>query len=154
FSGPTSVGKTLAQQLGVSIWSSPQLTSGGLLKPARFTENSIELVARASNGLVLGLDELALIEGKILGTIVYGLASGSGKARMTAALKMQRSNTWSTFVSLSCEHPIDKKVTGEGGKWTGGMAVRFVDIDCGEVSGKVPPATIAEVKAIAQHYGV
>ena len=45
-SGPTSCGKTLGQQLGISVWTSPRLSSGGLLKPARFTQNSIELLAR------------------------------------------------------------------------------------------------------------
>ena len=33
FSGPSSCGKTLAQQLAVSAWTCPRLTSGGLLRP-------------------------------------------------------------------------------------------------------------------------
>jgi hypothetical protein len=152
-SGPSSCGKTLSQQIAVSVWTSPRLASGGLLRPARFTENAIEGLARGSNGLVLGLDELALIDGKTLGQVIYGLASGSGKARMTVGLKMQKRITWATFVMLSCERTLDYKVRSEGGKWSAGQSVRFADIDCSEVNRNVPQETIAAINGIFQHYG-
>jgi hypothetical protein len=152
-SGPSSCGKTLSQQIAVSVWTSPRLASGGLLRPARFTENAIEALARASNGLVLALDELALIDGKTLGQVIYGLASGSGKARMTVGLKMQKPITWSTFVVLSCEQTLDHKIRGEGGKWSAGQSVRFADVDCSEVNRKVPQETIAAIRGIFQHFG-
>jgi hypothetical protein len=53
-SGPTSLGKTIAQALMASSWTSPSLTSGGALKPAGVTANSIELVAQGSCGTGLG----------------------------------------------------------------------------------------------------
>jgi hypothetical protein len=153
FSGPTSCGKTIAQQLAVSAWTSPRASSGGLLRPARFTENSIELLARQSNGCVLGLDELALIDGKTLSQIIYGLASGAGKARMTTGLKLQPTITWSTFIMLSCERTLEHKIRGDGGRWLGGLPVRFPDVDCSDVNRRVPPATIDAVKTIMQHHG-
>lgn len=153
FSGPSSCGKTLTQQLGVSVWTSPRLTSGGLLKPARFTANSIELLARQSNGLVLALDELALIDGRTLAQVIYGLAAGVGKARMTVGSKLQHQIKWATFVLLSAEQTLELKINNERGKWTGGMAARFVDIDCSDVNRKVPQETIAAIRQIEQHYG-
>jgi hypothetical protein len=152
-SGPTSCGKTLAQQLAVSVWSSPRLTSGGLLKPARFTANSIELLARQSNGLILGLDELALIDGKTLSQVIYGLAANVGKARMTIGLKLQRPVKWATFVLLSCERTLDVKIRGDGGQWSGGLAVRFVDIDCSEVNRKVPRKILTTIDGIFRNHG-
>jgi hypothetical protein len=152
-SGSTSCGKTLAQQLAVSAWTSPRLTSGGLLKPARFSENSIELLARQSNGTVLGLDELALIDGKTLRQVIYGLAAGVGKARMTTGLRLQRSIKWSTFVLLSCETTLEHKIRNDGGQWSGGLPARFADIDCNGVNRKVPKATIAAMSGIFRHYG-
>jgi hypothetical protein len=153
FSGPSSCGKTLTQQLGVSAWTSPRASSGGLLKPARFTENSVELLARQSNGCVLGLDELALIDGKTLSQVIYGLASGAGKARMTVGLKLRPTISWTTFTLLSCERTLEHKIRGDGGRWLGGLPVRFPDIDCSDVNRRVPPQTIAAVKGMLQHYG-
>jgi hypothetical protein len=153
WSGPSSCGKTLAQQLGVSVWTSPRLTSGGLLKPARFTVNSIELLARQSNGLVLGLDELALIDGRTLAQIIYGLAAGVGKARMTVGSKLQYQIKWAIFVLLSSEQTLELKINSERGKWTGGMAARFVDIDCSDVNRAVSQETIAAIRQIERHYG-
>jgi hypothetical protein len=153
FSGPSSCGKTLTQQLGVSVWTSPRLTSGGLLKPARFTANSIELLARQSNGLVLALDELALIDGRTLAQVIYGLAAGVGKARMTVGSKLEHQIKWATFVLLSAEQTLELKINNEHGRWTGGMAARFVDIDCSGVNRKVPQETIATIRQIEQHYG-
>jgi hypothetical protein len=154
WSGPSSCGKTLAQQLGVSVWTSPRLTSGGLLKPARFTTNSIELLARQSNGLVLGLDELALIDGRTLAQVIYGLAAGVGKARMTVGSKLDYQIKWATFVLLSCEQTLEVKINSERGKWTGGMAARFVDVDCSDINRAVAQDTIAAIRRIERHYGV
>jgi hypothetical protein len=151
YSGPSSCGKTLSQQLAVSVWTCPRLTSGGLLRPANFTTNSIELVARQSNGTVLGLDELALIDGRTFGQVIYGLAAGVGKARMTVGLKLQRSIKWSTFVVLSCERTLEQKIKSDGGRWSGGMAARFADIDCSDVDRRVPAKTITAIDAM--HYG-
>jgi hypothetical protein len=152
-SGPTSCGKTLGQQLGISVWTSPRLTSGGLLKPARFTQNSIELLARQSNGTVLGLDELALVDGVILGQVIYGLAAGVGKARMSVGLKLERAIKWSTFVLLSSEQTLERKIRGDAGQWSGGMAARFADVDCADVNRKVSRARIDAISGIFRHYG-
>jgi hypothetical protein len=153
FSGPSSCGKTLAQQLAVSVWTSPRLTSGGLLRPANFTANSIELLARQSNGTVLGLDELALVDGKTFGQVIYGLAAGVGKARMTVGLKLHRSIKWSTFVVLSCERTLEQKIRSDGGRWSGGMAARFADLDCSDVNRKVPAKTITTIGGVTRNYG-
>jgi hypothetical protein len=152
-SGPTSCGKTLGQQLGISVWTSPRLSSGGLLKPARFTQNSIELLARQSNGTVLGLDELALVDGRILGQVIYGLAAGVGKARMSVGLKLERAIKWSTFVLLSSEQTLERKIRGDAGQWSGGMAARFADVDCADVNRKVSRARIDAISGIFRNYG-
>ena len=152
-SGPTSCGKTFGQQLGISVWTSPRLTSDGLLKPARFTENSIELLARQSNGTVLALDELALVDGRILGQVIYGLAAGVGKARMSVGLKLERAIRWSTFVLLSSEQTLERKIRGDAGQWSGGMAVRFADVDCADLNRKVSRARIDAISGIFRNYG-
>ena len=87
------------------------------------------MLAQASHGTVLALDEMAHADGKAIGGRSIQLAGNVGKGRMRADATMRRSYSWSTFVILSGETSLEEKVSGDGGIWTGGMAVRFADID-------------------------
>ena len=153
FSGPTSRGKTTAQQLAVSAWSSPKLTDGGLLKSLKTTENAIELLARTSTGTVLALDELAHVEGRIVGRLIYALAGNTGKNRMNAGGTLRPMATWSTFVLLSGEKSLEQKVVGDDGQWSGGMAARFTDIDVTDVPVRVDAVTLKAMRGIFSNYG-
>ena len=153
FSGATSRGKTTAEALAVSTWTSPGLTSGGLLRSMRATENSVELSARQANNMILGFDELAHVDGKMIGRTVYFLSGGVSKARMSSQLTMREQYTWRTFVLLSSEQSLAQKVADEGGQWTGGMAVRFVDVDCSDVDAAVPKNTLETIGGIYRNFG-
>jgi hypothetical protein len=154
FSGPTSRGKTTAVALGVSTSSVPKLVSESLLQSMRATENALEIAARRSSCLILGLDELAHVDGKTLGRVIYFLAGGISKARMSAQLKLRERYTWRTFALLSSEKSLAQKIIGDGGEWAGGMAVRFPDIDCSEVDANVPRDTLTKIGGIYHNYGV
>jgi hypothetical protein len=153
FSGATSRGKTTAVALGVSPWTSPLLTSGGLLRSMRATENSIEMSARQSNHMILGLDELAHVDGQTVGRTIYFLSGGISKGRMSSQITPRPQHSWRTFVLLSSEKSLAQKVAGDGGQWTGGMAVRFPDVDCSDVDTNVPQDTLSEIAAIYRNYG-
>jgi hypothetical protein len=56
-------------------------------------------------------------------------------------------------VLLSSEKSLAQKVNSEGGQWTGGMAVRFPDIDCSDVDANVPKATLNAIARIYRNYG-
>lgn len=153
-SGMTSGGKTTAQRLAVSSWSRASLDQrDSLLQSARATANGIEAMASRSNGTILALDELGHVHGKELGKIIYSLASGVGKGRMTAEAQMRQSHTWSTFVVLSAEKSLEEKVRGDGGEWAGGMAVRIPDIDITGVNRAVDHAVLAQIQTVDRHYG-
>ena len=153
FSGATSRGKTTAEALAVSTWTSPGLTSGGLLRSMRATENSVEPSARQANNMILGFDELAHVDGKMIGRTIYFLSGGVSKARMSSQLTMREQYTWRTFVLLSSEQSLAQKVADEGGQWTGGMAVRFVDVDCSDVDAAVPKNTLETIGGIYRNFG-
>jgi hypothetical protein len=152
-SGGTSLGKTTGQQVTVSAWSSPKQSDGGLLKSMRATENAVEALARDSSGTILALDEMAHADGKVIGRMIYSLAGDVGKARMRSDSSLRRSYTWSTFGLLSGEKSLEQKIRDDGGQWTGGMAVRFPDVDVTGVNPCVAPETIDAVKQIFVHYG-
>jgi Domain of unknown function (DUF927) len=151
-SGQSSGGKTLAQKLAVSVWTSPQL-GAGLLQTMRTTENALEGLAKASNGTVLALDEIAHADGKAVGRILYSIASGVGKARATRDAKLADRNTWSTFAVLSGETSLESKVAADGGTWLAGMAVRFPDIDVTGLNRSVPAEVLRAINAIHSNFG-
>jgi hypothetical protein len=119
----------------------------------RTTENAVEGLARGSNGTILPLDETAHVDGKVIGKVIYSLAGDVGKARMRSDSSLRRPHTWHTFVFLSGEKSLEQKVQDDGGRWTGGMAVRFPDVDVTSVNSRVAPETIGALKQIFVNYG-
>jgi hypothetical protein len=117
------------------------------------SENSLELSARQANNMILGFDELAHVDGKMIGRTVYFLSGGVSKARMSSQLTMREQYTWRTIVLLSSEQSLAQKVADDGGQWTGGMAVRFVDVDCSDVDSNVPKKTLETIAGIYRNFG-
>lgn len=152
-SGQSSTGKSTAQRLAVSAWSTPDIRRPGLSQSARATDNATEALAERATGTILSLDDLAHTSGKIVARLIYMLAGGVGKRRMTADAKLRESYCWSTFAILSAECSLEEKVRSEDGEWQAGMAVRIVDIDVTEIDRKVDPNTLRLIDQIGQHYG-
>jgi len=151
-SGLSTSGKTFAQKLAVSAWTSPRIGIG-LLQSMRTTENAVESLAQAGSGTVLALDEVAHADGKMLGRMIYSIAGGLGKARLTSHATLQQRYSWSTFALLSGECSLEEKVRNDGGQWLAGMAVRFPDIDVSEVNRSVPRVALDAMAGIEEHCG-
>jgi Domain of unknown function (DUF927)/Toprim domain len=152
-SGKTSLGKTTSQRFAVSPWSSPKASDSALLRSWRATENSMELMARNASGTIFAPDEMAHADGVMVGRVLYSIAGQVGKGRMRPDSSPRRSYGWSTFVLLSGEKPLEQKVRDDGGQWTGGMAVRFPDVDVSDVNPRVPAETIDTMNNIFANYG-
>jgi hypothetical protein len=153
FSGPTSLGKSITQELAVSSWSASRLTDGGLFKSWRSTENAIEVLALGATGTVLPLDEMGHVDGRVAGRVIYSLAGGVAKRRMDKPGQLLPTDTWSTFVLLSSELSLREKIVGDGGQWTGGMAARVLDVNVASVNPAVAAETMALIDGIHAHYG-
>jgi uncharacterized protein (DUF927 family) len=85
--------------------------------------------------------------------MIYTIAGGVGKKRMTADAQVRASYTWTTFAILSGESSLEEKVHGDGGEWQAGMAVRIVDIDVTGVNRNADRATLGHIVQIDQHFG-
>lgn len=153
FSGQTSAGKTTAQRLAASAWSVPDSTRPGLFQVAKTTVNGLEFLARKANGTVFALDELAHLSGKETGSVVYTLASGIGKTRMTATATAREPHRWKTFALLSSETSLEAKIRADGGAWTGGQAVRIADVDVSNINRLVDSATFDRINGMLRNYG-
>jgi hypothetical protein len=152
-SGLTTSGKSTAQRLAASVWSTPDIRRPGLCQSARATDNAIEALAQRATGTVLSLDELAHVSGKAAAKMIYTIAGSVGKRRMTAEAAPRDTYTWATFAILSGESSLEEKVRSDGGDWAAGMAVRIVDIDVTGVNRQVDAATLRAINEIEHHFG-
>ena len=152
-SGRTSSGKTTAQKLAASVWSVPDSTRPGLFQVAKTTVNGFEFLAARANGSVFTLDELAHVSGREVAKIIYTLASGTGKVRMTAASTMRAPATWKTFAILSSETSLEAKITADGEPWTGGQAVRIADVDVTGINRLLDAEVFQQIEGVSRHYG-
>jgi hypothetical protein len=153
FSGLSSSGKSTAQRIAVSIWSKAAPKKDTLSQSAKATSNSMEAMAARSHATVLVLDELAHVNGKEVGQLIYMIAGGAGKRRMSADQTLRANYSWSTFAMLSCESSLEEKVRLDGGDWMPGMAVRFPDIDITGVNRAVDVEVFDRINGIDQHFG-
>lgn len=151
-SGLSSSGKTTAQRLAVSAWTSAAV-GAGLLQSMRSTENAVEVFAQAASGTVLALDELAHADGRAIAKLIYAIAGGQGKARMTAGAVLKQRYAWSTYALLSSECSLEEKVRADGATWIAGMAVRILDVDVTEVDRSVPGTTLNAIAEVENHCG-
>ena len=152
-SGQSSAGKSTAQRLAVSVWSTPDVTKRGLFQSAKATDNSVEAQAARADGTILSLDELAHMDGKMVGKIIYTIAGGTGKQRMKADASLRANRHWNTFTLLSAECSLEEKITSGGGEWMAGMAVRIPDIDVTGINRNVDSETILRIDGINRHFG-
>jgi hypothetical protein len=151
-SGVSSSGKTLSQRLAVSVWSSTSLGSG-LLQSLRTTENAIESIAQSASGTILALDEVAHVDGRTLARMIYSVAGGQGKARLSSEAVLRQRYSWTTFILLSGECSLEEKVREDNGQWLAGMAVRILDVDVTSVNRAVPQHVLAKIDGSLKHHG-
>ena len=152
-SGQTSAGKTTAQRLAASAWSVPDSRRPGLFQTAKTTVNGFEALAARANGSVFVLDELAHLSGREVAKVIYTLASGVGKTRMTTSAEVRETRRWRTFAILSSETGLEAKIRADGEPWTGGQAVRVVDVDVSDVNRLLDASVLSQVRSVSQHHG-
>ena len=152
-SGQTSAGKTTSQRLAASAWSVPDSTRPGLFQVAKTTVNGFESLAARANGTAFALDELAHLSGREVAKVIYTLASGIGKIRMTTAAVARDPHRWKTFAILSSETSLEAKITADGENWTGGQAVRIADVDVSGINRLLDQATLDKIAGVSRNYG-
>jgi hypothetical protein len=153
FTGRTSSGKTLAQRLAASAWSTPDHRRGGLFQSARATVNAMEALAQRASGTVLALDDLGNLDAKQVSALLYAVSGGAGKRRMRTDGTTREPVSWVTFAILSSECSLEEKVRSVKGEWLAGMAARIVDIDVTDVNRHVPADTLAAIRGIEKNFG-
>ncbi len=121
--GASSQGKSTALRVATSVFGSPKATCSW-----RATANGLEALAASLNGTFLPLDELGEIEGRQLHDILYSLANGVGKSRMSNGHSPDGTKRWKVSILSTGEITISRKLAEAGRKQMPGQMVRLVDV--------------------------
>lgn len=161
FYGHSTTGKTTALQAGASVWGIGRDPQHGtsLVGSWNTTINALEILLAKNSGMVTLLDELG-IAGE-LSSVIYQIAGGVGKKRMTKEASLQAEHQWNTTVVSTGEISLQAKLELERGQpLKAGELVRAIDIP---VESLAPTQSIAmeemrqrmdALKQLcAQHYG-
>lgn len=124
--GSSSKGKSTALNLASSVWGNPKQ----FYRTWRATGNALENTAYMHNDGFLVLDEIGEIANpKELGNVVYMLANGLGKGRMTKQITAKPMHQWKVIFLSSGEKSLKDIMTEQGQKTKLGQEIRLADID-------------------------
>lgn len=124
--GSSSKGKSTALNLASSVWGNPKQ----FYRTWRATGNALEHTAYMHNDSFLVLDEIGEIANpKELGNIVYMLANGLGKGRMTKQITAKPMHQWKVIFLSSGEKGLKEIMQEQGQKAKLGQEIRLADID-------------------------
>lgn len=153
FSGLTTKGKTLAQVLGASVWTTPK-AGKGLLFSGSSTKNAFEDQGVRGTDTFYALDEIgAMSDRSALGDVLMALSAGRTKSRKSGrGLGMEKGENFRPFTILTSEHGLRNEVKATGQTYRGGLSARYPDIDVSEGI-DVPDDKRAEVEVVRQNYG-
>lgn len=124
--GGSSKGKSTGLYLACSVWGKPTQ----FYRTWRATGNALEHTAYMHNDSFLVLDEIGEIANpKELGNIVYMLANGLGKGRMTKQITAKPMHQWKVIFLSSGEKSLKDIMQEQGQKTKLGQEIRLADID-------------------------
>jgi putative DNA primase/helicase len=104
--GNSTQGKTTAALLGVSIFGMPSHKKKGLGKSWNGTTNSLINMLGGNFGIPIVLDELSMSNAASLTSVLYILASGQEKARLTDTIQQRKQGMWALAILSTGELSI------------------------------------------------
>ena len=155
--GRSSRSKTTFLVLGGSVFG-----GGGIDGPVQSwlrTGNSAEATAAEHNDCLIALDELGVSNPDLAADLYYMLANGHGKGRATVVGSARQSVQWRVMTLSSGETSsvVHMRSTARGAnkRYTGGVAVRMVDIpiEVAEDQSFEDIGCFENERAMAEHIG-
>lgn len=123
FRGSSSTGKTTLLHVAGSVWGSQ-----GYVHDWRTTDNALESAASASSSALLALNEIAEVQPRIVGEIIYMLANGRGRARRKANGTGGTLERWHVAILSSGEVSLEAHMASARQRIHDGQKIRLLDI--------------------------
>lgn len=143
--GESSTGKSTASKLAISAFGKPD--HGGLFATWNSTNNSVFQSLANIHGTPIVFDETSIKSNTDFSSIIYQIAMGEEKKRLTADITFRDSASWSGTVILTGEH----QVTESANKNTG-IRVRLLELYLPSWTKSAEHANTLGA-AIAENYG-
>lgn len=125
FVGSSTKGKSLTAKLACSVWGHPKT----YIHSWRATINSQENIASQHNHGFIALDEINLANPNTVGEVVYMLADGEGKDRMSKTGQNRPTLRWQVMYLSTGEETLESIQNRSGKPTKAGQEVRFVSVD-------------------------
>ena len=161
FCGPSKMGKTLAVQMGLSVWGLPY-KAGGALRDWRSTANAMEAAGEECTDGLLTLDEVHQANPSDVAAAAYMLADGAGKRRLNRDASAARRRVWRAFILSTGEIDLATAVARTGQKMPAGAEVRLASVTLNDAAAVWPalhgradfPALARDLhNAMKRHHG-
>ncbi|CAN5738828.1 DUF927 domain-containing protein [soil metagenome] len=123
FVGSSSTGKSTAQLLAASVYGGTSFKQSW-----RATGNALEGTCAIHNDAALILDEMAEVDPKEVGGIVYMIGNGTGKGRAGRNGDARARKTWRLMIVSSGEIGLAQHMRDGGKIAKAGQEVRMIDI--------------------------
>ncbi|MEL5848241.1 MAG: DUF927 domain-containing protein [Candidatus Igneacidithiobacillus chanchocoensis] len=122
--GDSSTGKSTALLVAASIWGGPSF-----IRTWRATGNGLEGAAAEVNDTALILDEIGQADPREIGSIVYAIGNGTGKARANRSGLARKVTRWRVMLLSSGERTLAAHMAEDRGRAPkAGQLVRLLDI--------------------------
>lgn len=121
--GDSTMGKTTAARVFVSPFGAPTTKEGGTLIKWNGTANGIIGQLVNNLGIPIAIDEASMNKMKDFTEMIYTLAEGVEKARMTKTLGNRERRRWAGVLFSTAEHPLMEKTN-----FNSGLQVRLMEI--------------------------
>ncbi|MDN6336988.1 MAG: DUF927 domain-containing protein [Halomonas sp.] len=128
--GDSSNGKTTALEVAASVWGGPDFK-----RTWRATGNGLEGVAAALSDTCLILDEIGEADGREVGSTIYTLGNGIGKARANRNGSARQARRWRIALLSSGERTLAGHMSEAGQRPKAGQSVRLLDIPAKQTHG-------------------
>lgn len=122
--GDSSTGKSTALLAGASVWGNGEKFT----HTWSATTNGIEAIASERNDTLLVLDEISQANPKAVGSIIYSIANGVGKARAQRTGTAKPAKHWRVILLSSGELKLDTLMAEDAQKARAGQDVRMVEV--------------------------
>jgi len=121
--GDSSTGKTTSTRIATSAFGRPTTTDNGLILTWNSTANALINKLNGVHGVLLGIDEASMNGMKDFSKMIYQLAGGVEKSRLTAEIEQRKQGTWSGGLLSNAEHSLQLKSNQNSG-----LEVRLLEI--------------------------
>lgn len=125
FVGSSSKGKSLTAKIACSVWGNPKY----YICSWRATSNAQENIAFQHNHSFAALDEINLANPNTIGDVVYMLADGQGKDRMSRDGSNKPTLHWQLIYLSTGEESLESIQKRADKNTKAGQEIRFVSID-------------------------